>query len=148
MTDPRVIWWRDTPMSVLEVRAAFERTLLVQTSGLGLWLLREPGGPLLGQALLKPLASRPEWIEVGYHLLPEARGKGFATEAGARLIAYGFETLELDEICAIVLPVNLPSQKVIARLAMPRAGTHTHAGMLHDLYRLTRSEGLKRQTTC
>jgi RimJ/RimL family protein N-acetyltransferase len=147
LTDPLVIWWRDTAMSVPEARSFFDRTLAEQAAGLGLWLLHEPGGPLLGQALLKPLPSRREWIEVGYHLLPAARGKGFATEAAARLIAHGFHTLELDEICAIVLPVNQPSQKVMARLAMPRAGTTTHAGMLHDLYRLTRTEWVKRQQT-
>lgn len=148
MADPLVIWWRDAPMSVPEVRAFFDRTLAEQASGLGFWLLREAGGPLLGQALLKPLASRSEWIEVGYHLLPAARGQGFATEAAACLLAHGFETLELEEICAIVLPSNQPSQRVMARLEMPRAGTIMHADMLHDLFRLTRSKWVKRQPTC
>jgi RimJ/RimL family protein N-acetyltransferase len=140
LTDARVIWWRETPLTEPEVRVIFDRTIGEQARGLGWWLLREPGGPLLGHAALKPLPNRPEWIEVAYHLLPEARGQGYATEAARALLAHGFETLNLAEIHAIVLPHNKASQAVMARLGMPRIGAHTNIGLEHDLFRLKRGE--------
>lgn len=140
VTDPRVIWWRDTPMTDAEVRVFFDRTLADQPRGMGWWLLRAPGGPLLGHAALKPLNNKPEWIEVGYHLLPTARGHGYATEAARALLSYGFLTLDLAEIYAIVLAKNEPSQAVMARLGMPRIGSHTIIELEHDLFRLKRAE--------
>lgn len=138
-TNPKVVWWRDTPMTRREIRAAFEQAVAQQAEGFGWWFLREPGGPALGVAALRPLPDTP-WIEVGYHLTPEARGKGFATEAARTLLAYGFRTLELPEIHAIVLPSNAPSQAVMARLGMARIGLHTHSGMEHDLFRMRERE--------
>jgi RimJ/RimL family protein N-acetyltransferase len=142
MSDPRVIWWRSTPMTEDEVRIFFDRTRAEQAAGYGWWLMREQAGPLLGHAALKPLSSRPDWIEVGYHLLPEARGHGYATEAAHALLDYGFETCGLEVIYAVVLPDNAPSQAVMGRLGMPRVGMHRHADMEHDLFRLRRTEWL------
>jgi len=75
------------------------------------------------------IASRPEWIDVGYHLLPDARGCGYATEAARALLGYGFKTLKLSEIYAVVSPHNAPSQAVMQRLGMPRTGQHQHIGI-------------------
>jgi RimJ/RimL family protein N-acetyltransferase len=66
-----------------------------------------------------------EWIEVGYHLLPDARGRGYATEAARALLGYGFRTLKLSEIHAVALPHNAPSQAVMQRLNMPWASIST-----------------------
>lgn len=141
LTDPKILWWRAKPMDADEVRSVFERVMGEQRIGQGVWLMYERAtGALLGQAMLKPLPSRMEWTEIGYHLTVEARGKGYATEAALRLLAYGFEDLALMEIHAVVLPHNLPSQAVMARLGMRRIGTHTHFDMPHDLFRLARDE--------
>ena len=146
LTDPAVLWWRETPMNLEEVRGAFERVLGEQVFGQGVWLMYErANGGLVGQAMLKPLPSRMEWTEVGYHLLPDARGKGYATQGAARLLAYGFEDLQLPEVRAVVLPHNLPSQAVMARLGMPKVGQVLHADMLHDLFCLPRDAWLERQ---
>jgi RimJ/RimL family protein N-acetyltransferase len=141
MGNPQVVWWRVVPLTEVEIRAFFDRTLAEQHQGLGWWLMREPGGPggpLLGHAALKTLSSRPEWIEVGYHLLPEARGHGYATEAARALLGYGFNTLKLSEIYAVVSSHNAPSQAVMQRLGMPRVGQHQHVGMEVDLFRMQR----------
>jgi RimJ/RimL family protein N-acetyltransferase len=146
LTDPAVLWWRETPMGLEEARTVFERVMGEHTSGQGCWLMYErANGDLLGQAMLKPLPSRREWTEVGYHLLPGARGKGYATEGAARLLAYGFDDLHLPEIRAVVLPHNLPSQAVMARLGMPKIGQVMHADMLHDLFCQPRGKWLERQ---
>jgi RimJ/RimL family protein N-acetyltransferase len=140
MGNPQVVWWRAVPLTEPEIRAFFDRTLAEQRHGLGWWLMREPGGPLLGHAALKTLSSRREWIEVGYHLLPDARGRGYATEAARALLGYGFKTLELSEIYAVVAPQNAPSQAVMQRLGMPSVGQYQHVGMEVDLFRMRRDD--------
>ncbi len=140
VTDPRVVWWRQTPMGEDAVRKFFDRVLAAQADGFGWWLVRDRAGTLAGQAGLWPLSSRADTIEVGYHFLLEARGRGLATEAARALLTYGFGPRNLREIHAIVLPQNAPSQAVMRRLGMPKVGTHVHAGMEHDLFRLRQNE--------
>ena len=127
-------------MTDSEVHLFVDRSIVQRESGFGWWLLREPSGPVLGQAALKPLASPGGFIEVGYHLLPGARGYGFATEAARALIDYGFSNLGLNEIHAVVLPSNAPSRAVMQRLGMPKFGMRLHADLDHDLFRIGHDE--------
>jgi RimJ/RimL family protein N-acetyltransferase len=43
-------------------------------------------------------------------------GKGYATEAGSRSVSYAFEVLAVDEVFSVILPDNVRSQGVAARL--------------------------------
>ena len=45
-------------------------------------------------------------VEVGYRLLPEAWGQGFATEGATALVRYGFDDLGLDRIIGVTHPDN------------------------------------------
>ncbi len=69
------------------------------------------------------------WIErehrragVGFALAKSAWGKGYASEAVARLIAYAFEDLELHRLEADVDPRNEPSLRLLERLGFRREG--------------------------
>jgi RimJ/RimL family protein N-acetyltransferase len=55
--------------------------------------------------------------ELGYSLLNSARHKGYATEALRALIDEIFEQTELAELHACTVPENLPSRRVLERLA-------------------------------
>lgn len=59
-------------------------------------------------------------VEIGWRFAAEHWGQGFATEAARAWAAHGFETLGLAEIVAFVVPANLRSQAVTARLGMRR----------------------------
>jgi ribosomal-protein-alanine N-acetyltransferase len=59
-------------------------------------------------------------VEVGWTLGPEWRGRGYATEAANAWLAYGFETLGLDEIISVHDPENTASERVMDRLGMGR----------------------------
>lgn len=48
-------------------------------------------------------------------------GKGYATEAAAAAIEFGFETVGLNEIVAFTVPVNVRSRRVMDRLGMTRS---------------------------
>ncbi|GAB2940049.1 GNAT family N-acetyltransferase [Hymenobacter coalescens] len=86
--------------------------------GLGRWLtLDKLTGAVVGLHLLKPLDTSAH-IELGYRLLPEYWGRGYATEMGRALIHYGFEQLALRQIVGITAPDNLASQHVLEKCGM------------------------------
>lgn len=60
--------------------------------------------------------------ELGYWISKEFRDHGFATEASARAIAYGFEELELKRIFAHYMVFNPASGKVMEKLGMKKEG--------------------------
>ncbi|MBL0737442.1 GNAT family N-acetyltransferase [Flavobacterium sp. GN10] len=53
--------------------------------------------------------------EIGYILSPNHHGKGIVTEAVNQLIKYGFESLKLHSIEAVIDPENYASEKVLQK---------------------------------
>jgi RimJ/RimL family protein N-acetyltransferase len=60
----------------------------------------------------------PAGYEIGWRLARSAWGRGFASEAGAALLAHGFETLGLLEVLAFTARTNLRSQAVMRRIGL------------------------------
>lgn len=56
--------------------------------------------------------------EVGWRLAREHWGHGYATEAGAAALAFGFDEVGLDEIVAFAVADNARSRRVMERLGM------------------------------
>ncbi|WP_259779579.1 GNAT family N-acetyltransferase [Aestuariispira ectoiniformans] len=61
-------------------------------------------------------------VEIGYLYLPSAWGKGYATEAAARLLAYAFNDIFLKKIVAVTDDRNHSSQKVLTKIGMRHTG--------------------------
>jgi len=59
-------------------------------------------------------------IEVGWRLARPFWGRGYATEAAAAALAFGFDTLGIDKIVSFTSTVNLRSRRVMERLSMSR----------------------------
>jgi RimJ/RimL family protein N-acetyltransferase len=57
-------------------------------------------------------------IEIGWRLAPEFWGKGYVTEAAKAWLAFGFETLDLDEIVSFAVWNNRRSTAVMQRIGM------------------------------
>ena len=57
-------------------------------------------------------------VELGYRYDPDAWGQGYATEASAASLDYGFESVGLDRIIAIHHIENVRSGSVMQRLGM------------------------------
>lgn len=55
-------------------------------------------------------------VEVGWRLGSRWHGLGYATEAGAACVRWGFESLRLERLVSIYQPANRPSGQVMARL--------------------------------
>jgi RimJ/RimL family protein N-acetyltransferase len=90
--------------------------------GFGYWAAElKDGHSLIGYIGL----GIPTWlpqvmpaVEVGWRLHPQRWGRGLATEGGRASVRYGFEELALDRIIAIVMPENVASCRVTAKLGM------------------------------
>ena len=91
---------------------------LWELRGVGQWALEErASGRFIGRAGLH-WRSESEWpgVEVGWMLDPAAWGLGYATEAGARAVQYGFEAVGEETIYSVILPGNTRSASVARRL--------------------------------
>jgi ribosomal-protein-alanine N-acetyltransferase len=90
--------------------------------GLGVWPVEErAGGRFIGWFCLKYVPDTVE-VEVGYRLLPEAWGKGYATEGASALLRYGFDVLGLYRIIGITHPENAASQRVLQKAGLSDRG--------------------------
>lgn len=100
--------------------------------GFGWWAV-EPRISRSGQGLIgwNGLQFLPETgeIEVGYLLSKAYWGKGLATEGGLASLQFGFQTLGLESIIAIVHPDNKASQRVIEKLGMSLVDRNNYFGM-------------------
>jgi RimJ/RimL family protein N-acetyltransferase len=74
-------------------------------------------GRFLGRSGLKYWPQFDE-TEVGWVLHPDYWGRGFATEAGRACVEWGFRTLEVPYLTAMILSDNVRSLRVAARLGM------------------------------
>jgi ribosomal-protein-alanine N-acetyltransferase len=80
------------------------------------WLVRPVDtGTAIGWISLRINDRSPRTGEVGYSLVQEARGRGYASEALRLVIDEGFRSGELDEIQACIVPENVASRHVLDR---------------------------------
>jgi len=107
---------------------------LWELKGLGQWALEERStGRFVGRAGLY-WRPEPDWpgVEVGWMLDPTTWGAGYATEAGARAVRYGFEVLGQPALFSVILPENTRSQAVARRLGY-RPGEERRLSHFPDL---------------
>ena len=116
-------WWYPLRrgMTAEESAVFLERVIArYELDGFGLEaVIERTTGDLIGWAGLAVPHFLPEVlpsVEVGWLLAPAARGRGFATEAGAASVRYGFTDGGLSRIVSIYEPENVPSGKVMERL--------------------------------
>ena len=87
----------------------------------------------IGLALPTWLPQVMPAVEVGWRLHPDHWGIGLATEGGRASLRHGFCDLGLDRIIAIVMPENVASRRVMAKLGMVPASTARDAERDVDL---------------
>jgi [ribosomal protein S5]-alanine N-acetyltransferase len=79
-------------------------------------------------------------VELGYRLCLDYWGKGYAREAAAVVLRYGFEELKLERILGLTLPHNRASLKILETLGFPYRQDFLHAGLKHRLYEIRRND--------
>ena len=91
-------------------------------TGLVLAITEGDDGPPLGTVNLVQFSVDDRQAALGYWLLPAARRSGLATVAARTLCDWGFEHLSLERIELAILPDNVASQRVAARLGATPEG--------------------------
>ena len=93
--------------------------------GLGFFTLKEKKtGLSIGTA---GLVNRDgiDGVDIGFALLPDYEGRGFAYEACLKIIQFAREEIGLQEIFAITLPENIRSIRLLERLGLQFVGMVT-----------------------
>jgi [ribosomal protein S5]-alanine N-acetyltransferase len=130
--DPRVTRYinggkRSTPAQVAMVMRRIPRNYR-RYPGLGTWRAsRRDTGAFIGWFSLKYIPRTVE-VEVGYRLLHEAWGQGFATEVARELVRYGFDELGLHRIIGITHRDNAASQRVLQKAGLRPDGWGRYYG--------------------
>jgi RimJ/RimL family protein N-acetyltransferase len=105
-------------------------------------VIEKSSGKFIGWCGLWRLTETDE-IEVGYALMKDFQGKGYASEAAEAVLFYGFEQLNLKEIVAVARPENRASWRVMERLGM----TYDYTGKFYERdlvhYSITKEEFFK-----
>jgi ribosomal-protein-alanine N-acetyltransferase len=81
-------------------------------------VLRRADHTLIGTCDLGALDAEHGVAELGYALGRAHWGRGYATEAAAAVLAFGFQTLTLRAIEAETFPDNRASQRVLIKLGL------------------------------
>jgi RimJ/RimL family protein N-acetyltransferase len=117
-------------------RILSEQAAQLERRSFCLWWWRErSSGDLIGRIGLNSTEVEGERVvEVGWAVDPERWGQGFASEAAAVSLAWGFEQLGIEEIVAFTLPHNAASRGVMEKLGMSYDRPFDHVGLEHVLY--------------
>ena len=95
-------------------------------------------GDLIGYSGVRPLPNGE--IELLYGFIPNAWGKGFATEAGIAVLEYAKENFDIETLIAIAYPKNLGSNGVIKKLGFEYQGQEEYFGNMLEKYTLNLSK--------
>ena len=81
-----------------------------------------PDSKLIGCAGLRDIDREHLQAELGFWVGREWWGKGYAREAAAEVLRFGFEDLGLNRICAYHMARNPAAGRVLLHLGMQREG--------------------------
>ncbi|TWT61854.1 anhydro-N-acetylmuramic acid kinase [Rubinisphaera italica] len=110
--------------------------------GHGLWLVeRKQDGRLVGQAGVVSQKIQGElWLEVGYMIHSQYWKRGFASEAAIACRDYAFNELNVEQVCSLIQPANIASQRVALKNQMKPHRLVQHYDKDHLQYIVQRSD--------
>ena len=83
----------------------------------------------LGAGVL--MARQPGTVEIGYWLIPRARGRGFGSRAVGLLARWAVTEAPLARVEALVVPDNIASQRVLEKAGFRREG-HLRSYLVYE----------------
>lgn len=86
----------------------------------------------LGAGVL--MARKPGTVEIGYWLIPRARGRGFGSRALGLLARWAVTEAALVRVEALVVPDNIASQRVLEKAGFQREG-HLRSYLVFERHR-------------
>jgi ribosomal-protein-alanine N-acetyltransferase len=131
-SDPRVLRYLPPgpPFTLENAAAAIERRMKLERElGYAPWIVEtKNNSTFIGSAGLLPVKDTTD-VEIAYHLLPTAWGKGYASEAAGAVLGFGLQKLNLDEVVGIAFPENEASWRVLEKIGMQFEGRVRYHGI-------------------
>jgi ribosomal-protein-alanine N-acetyltransferase len=118
-----------------EAKKAFEKVRTqYEKYGLGrLAIIDKRNDDFIGWSGLKyetiNINNQNGYYDLGYRLKRKHWGKGIATETGIAALAYGFNKLKIEKICAAADVENLASNRVLQKIGMNFVNTFFFEGI-------------------
>ena len=127
MADPDIGYWLGGVLDAEAAGAAFGRTrAYIDETSFGMWAIERRGdGAVIGSAGLRRIPPGREQpmggcVEIGWRLVRAAWGAGYASEAAAAALAWGFANLDVAEIVSFTAASNVRSEAVMRRIGLAR----------------------------
>lgn len=79
-------------------------------------------------------------IELGYRMMLNHWGKGYATESARALLHYLLHDLHQQKVCGFALPQNIQSLKILEKLGFVYQNDFMWAGLMHKFYEIVPKE--------
>ena len=139
--DPEAMRFYPATKDRRETEAWIDRNLRsYEEHGIGLWIVEaKETGRFVGQCGLTMQEVEGAWEpEIGYLFLREYWGQGYATEAAAACLDYGFTQRGYERITCLAGVPNLPSRRVAERLGMRLEREVERRGIRMCVYALDR----------
>jgi [ribosomal protein S5]-alanine N-acetyltransferase len=95
---------------------------------------RRPDGDFVGQMTLFRIDPEDRRAELGYAIRRRHWGQGYAREAAARVVRWGFEELRLHRVDAMVVDGNGASVRVLEHLGFRPEGVRREAARTAGRY--------------
>ena len=120
-SDPRVRLYVEDgePVTLERARITIEHFLEYYElmAACGFWAaVEKSSGTFLGWFHLRPHdRANPHELELGYRLVADCWGKGYATEGSRALIAMGFTTTDISRVVAETMVVHAASRRVMEK---------------------------------
>jgi RimJ/RimL family protein N-acetyltransferase len=139
--DPEHMRWYPAPFSREEAQLWIDRQFeRYETDGFGLFIVEEleDGGFVgtVGPSIQDVDGER--LVEIGWHIRPGSKGRGYATEAGAVSRDWAFANLDVDHLISLIRPENIGSNRVAQKLGFHVDRETTRKTFVHYVYRLDR----------
>lgn len=136
--DAAVTWAHERLPLTASLRRWADRLDEWDREGYGMWIVEvQESGQVIGHCGLQRLEQGDE-VELGYYLGRAGWGNGYATEAAAAALTYGFDRCALSRIVAVVRHDNTASQNVLGKLGMRHVKDDHFYGVDAVLYAIDR----------
>lgn len=115
-------WPHSDLLDVLQLQAA----ATAETARYGVWVLIDRGSrTVVGDAGFMGPPGADETIEIGYSIVPDRRGRGYATEAVSALVAWALDRPDVSAVVAGCAAGNTPSIRLLERVGFRRTGVES-----------------------
>jgi ribosomal-protein-alanine N-acetyltransferase len=119
-------------------------------NGIGRWaIIEKKTGNFVGWSGLKlvkeTINNHYNYYDLGYRLVQNYWGKGYASESAKAALDYGFSTLQLNEIFAAAHVDNLASNRILTKLGFQKEEIFYYETELCNWYKMVSPTSINKQ---